>query len=182
MQYKLINTTTKEEFICEKVVVDGYEYYVNDSEIIKDEFYISLETNYATEPKERYVLYCLGVGLNGENPKKVIATTNPSLDIPQIIDEFEELKKEYFKSWSFGETNPNHFYNVLRDAYKKAKEQYQYTKQDMIEFAEWKDKLSPSQKVSVWSKNGESKGLFNMDNEQLLEKFENTRPKTIYFK
>ena len=37
-----------------------------------------------------------------------------------------------------------------------------------IEFAEWLDKLTPRQRVSVWSKNGESKGLFNMDNEQLL--------------
>jgi len=40
-----------------------------------------------------------------------------------------------------------------------------------IEFAEWLDKLTPRQRVSVWSKNGESKGLFNMDNEQLLEIF-----------
>ena len=40
-----------------------------------------------------------------------------------------------------------------------------------IEFAEWKDKLRPSQMVSFWSKNGEFKGKFDMDNEQLLEKF-----------
>ncbi len=40
-----------------------------------------------------------------------------------------------------------------------------------IKFADWLAKLSPNQKVSVWSKNGEAKGLFNMDNEQLLAKF-----------
>ncbi len=38
-----------------------------------------------------------------------------------------------------------------------------------IGFAEWKDKLRPSQMVSFWSKNGEFKGKFDMDNEQLLE-------------
>ena len=40
-----------------------------------------------------------------------------------------------------------------------------------IEFANWLGDLLPSQKVSVWSKNGEYRGLFTMDNEQLLEKF-----------
>ena len=39
-----------------------------------------------------------------------------------------------------------------------------------IGFAHWVSKLTPSQKVSVWSKNGEHKGLFTMDNEQLLDK------------
>ena len=40
-----------------------------------------------------------------------------------------------------------------------------------IEFADWVEKLPPSRKVSVWSKNGEHKGLFSMDNEQLLSIF-----------
>lgn len=41
-----------------------------------------------------------------------------------------------------------------------------------IEFANWLDKLQPSERVSVWSKDGQYKGLFTMDNEQLFEKFE----------
>lgn len=40
-----------------------------------------------------------------------------------------------------------------------------------ISFATWLNKLSPSQKVSVWSKDGQYQGLFSMDNEQLLEKY-----------
>jgi hypothetical protein len=40
-----------------------------------------------------------------------------------------------------------------------------------IGFANWVSKLTPSQKVSVWSKNGEHSGLFTMDNEQLLDKY-----------
>ncbi len=40
-----------------------------------------------------------------------------------------------------------------------------------IEFAEWLDTLKPNQRVSFWSKNGEYKGKFDMDNEQLLEIF-----------
>ena len=40
-----------------------------------------------------------------------------------------------------------------------------------IGFANWLEKLTPSQRVSVWSKNGEHSGLFTMDNEQLLDKY-----------
>jgi len=40
-----------------------------------------------------------------------------------------------------------------------------------IGFAEWLETLPPSRKVSMWSKNGELKGLFTMDNEQLLETY-----------
>lgn len=46
-----------------------------------------------------------------------------------------------------------------------------------ISFADWLDKLEPSQRTSVWSKNGEYRGLFTMDNEQLLEKYIDHRTK-----
>jgi len=40
-----------------------------------------------------------------------------------------------------------------------------------IGFADWLGKLRPSEMVSVWSKNGEYRGLFTMDNEQLLDNY-----------
>lgn len=43
-----------------------------------------------------------------------------------------------------------------------------------INFANWLATLSPNQKVSVWSKNGEHTGLVTMDNEQLLDKYKRT--------
>lgn len=48
-----------------------------------------------------------------------------------------------------------------------------------IDFANWLVTLTPSQKVSVWSKNGEHSGLFTMDNEQLLEKYKRTLKKEV---
>lgn len=48
-----------------------------------------------------------------------------------------------------------------------------------IEFSEWKEKLKPSQKVSFWSKNGEHRGKFDMDDEQLIEVFLEERSKAI---
>lgn len=38
-----------------------------------------------------------------------------------------------------------------------------------IGFADWLDTLKPYQRVSFWSKNGEYRGKFDMDNEQLLK-------------
>lgn len=48
-----------------------------------------------------------------------------------------------------------------------------------IDFANWLVTLTSSQKVSVWSKNGELSGLFSMDNEQLLEKYKRTLKKEV---
>ena len=51
-------------------------------------------------------------------------------------------------------------------------------KDEAVGFADWKDGLTPAQKVSVWSKNGEHRsGLYNMDNEQLYEKFQQSKHK-----
>ena len=41
----------------------------------------------------------------------------------------------------------------------------------MIGFADWLDKLTPANRVSVWSKDGSGSGIYTMDNEQLLERY-----------
>lgn len=87
MKYKVKNTVTGEETICEKVVADGEDYYVTKGKIPNESYYVSLENGFYIEPKERYVLYVNWSGLNGKNPKKIIATTNKSLDLPMVIDE-----------------------------------------------------------------------------------------------
>lgn len=47
-----------------------------------------------------------------------------------------------------------------------------YTREQMIELLDWYAALKPSEKVSVWSKDGQyNKGLFNMDSEQLVDRF-----------
>jgi hypothetical protein len=65
-----------------------YVLVVSDEEIKNDEYYVSWETNYSTEPKERYVIYVRGSGLNGTNPKKIIAyqpkNNAPELDLPLL--------------------------------------------------------------------------------------------------
>lgn len=33
MKYKLINKTTGEEHLCDKVIIEGFDYYVSDEKI-----------------------------------------------------------------------------------------------------------------------------------------------------
>lgn len=47
----------------------------------------------------------------------------------------------------------------------------------MIALLDWYDKLSPANRVSVWSKNGEYSGIFTMDSEQLVDRFLSIKPK-----
>lgn len=57
---------------------------------------------------------------------------------------------------------------IQREAYNQAlidRDNY------AMEFAKWVESLSPSDRVSVWSKNGSLNGLFDMDMEQLLRKY-----------
>lgn len=44
-------------------------------------------------------------------------------------------------------------------------------RQLIFEFVEWLNKLPSNKKVSVWSKDGSTKGLFSMDTEQLYDIF-----------
>lgn len=170
MQYKLINLETNQEFICEKVVVDGYEYYVyNNIDRNINDYYISqgfVSQNVFKWDKSQYKAYPNQKGV-------IIATNNSSLDIPQIVDEFESI------------ISSDHPQNYREKAgfikgYNKAKEQYTNTKQDMIEFAEWiKQNATTDQH---FKQNWMTIDKRNLTTEQVLELFEQSRPKTIYFK
>ena len=47
----------------------------------------------------------------------------------------------------------------------------EFERETVIKFADWLLSLSPSQKVSLWSKDGQLSGIFTMDGEQLLDRF-----------
>lgn len=81
-KYKLINTKTNEEHLCDKVTIDGFEYYVSDE--------TPEHGNYITYKNQLFIIQ------NGDNElfhlsKKIIATNNPNIDIPKVVDEVEEL-------------------------------------------------------------------------------------------
>lgn len=139
-KYKLINNLTKEETICSLVTIDEFDYYVNDNEIIQKDFYIDFRSDgnklEQFKTKEDWVL----VGIC--DSKKVITTNNPNIDIPKIINEFENLaeqdadKCEYYKH----PNSDNGYYDHVegfKAGYNKAKETYHFTVQDMLDFGKY---------------------------------------------
>ena len=81
MSYKLVNTQTGESHICEKIEKDGFDYYVNDSEIPTDAKYIAIEEN-----PRRFVIYSKCVtGTLGSSPKLIIFSNEPSFFPPGLF-------------------------------------------------------------------------------------------------
>lgn len=136
MKYRLINSKTKEEHLCDKVIIDGFDYYVSDGDRIVGDCYI-------------------GKGFNGKNlfqwsssqenqypnqKGKVIATNNPNIDIPKVVDEAENLFWKIINS-----ETPQSTDELLLQAtkygfkfgYNKSQETHPYSDEDMIEFGWW---------------------------------------------
>ena len=79
--------------IYRSIEVDGIIYWYSGDEILKDEPYLAWETNYATRPKERWVIYYKSNGLNGENQRKIIAQSGTVLEgVPVISLEINNKK------------------------------------------------------------------------------------------
>ena len=88
MKYKLINITTKKETLCDKVTVDGFDYYVNDDEFDSSKNY------FIDFQDDRNSLHQIGYDLDDDGWieqydvkffKKVIACNNPNIDVPQVV-------------------------------------------------------------------------------------------------
>lgn len=130
-KFKLINNKTKEETICSLVTIDEFDYYVNDNEIIQKDFYIDFRSDgnklEQFKTKEDWVL----VGIC--DSKKVITTNNPNIDIPKVIDEVKTLSLEYTINKNTQFFTKHDFEN----GYRKAKETYHFTVQDMLDFGKY---------------------------------------------
>ncbi len=75
--YKLINQATKEEYLCSKITISGFDYYINDNEIKDKDWYTN--GKYLYQADRHYT--------KAEKDKKVIATNNGNIeDLPKLIE------------------------------------------------------------------------------------------------
>lgn len=139
-KYKLINNKTKEEHICSKVVIDGFEYYVSDTYINQlkpdDKYYTIVEN------PRRVVQYSKHIQNNFS--QVVICSNNPDLSIPQIIDEVEKLADDII-GLQLGRS-------ILVDGFiqgfNKSKELYPFSIEDIANLIQW---LAISENFSLCS-------------------------------
>ena len=132
-KYKLINTTTKEEHLCDKVTIDGFDYYVSD-EIIKD----VRPYNGEWQIEKGYILNKLPTYLTDLSEcRLVIATNNLNIDIPQILEEPNETLIHQIAADLGYRMLPDDLEEGIKAGYKESQETHPFSEDDMVEFGKY---------------------------------------------
>lgn len=179
MKYKLINQQTKEEYLCQKVVIEGFDYYVSDDKIIQNDYYIDFRTDNDRvehfKEKDDWVL----VGIC--DSKKVLATNNPNINIPKVVDEVERLAKDYaikeVGNWYneiglSGDKWGDETHLDFKNGYNHSQSTHPFSEEDVIEFNDWQTSLLTSK---------DSQLLIDKTTKELLQLWKDQRVQTIYF-
>ena len=98
MKYKLVNRKTSEEHICSRETVNGFDFYIGG--VIKD----INESNVWHKTETKFHPYLKSIGttrfaideFEKGNFLKVIATNDPSKELPKVVDE-ETIKTIYYE-------------------------------------------------------------------------------------
>lgn len=187
MRYKLINKQTGEEYLCDKVTIDSFDYYYIDeliphnpnggtngnficlSEIISNKDYgVKLGDKYYVSPFVKNVGQCGGC-------RKLIATNDPNIDVPKVLiikececnlalyPDQEEICKDFCNN--------------------KSQETHPFSEEDMIEFGQW---VSHNDWVYLPSKNywvnEEQEELEQkLKSKELLQLWKEQKPKIVYY-
>lgn len=202
-KYKLINSVTKIETICDKVTIDGFDYYINNDKLIPN--------YYVFDPIGNRITKIHLVSKKGENfgAKKVIATNNPNIDIPKVVcnidltklcyydrrnpdfsikEEYGYDKEEVEATGNFAKKDcacDNCFYgrSQLTEQLIKSQETHPFSEEDMIEFGQWVSRNDwvylPSRERWV---NEDREGLEQkLSSQVLLQIWKEERIKTLYY-
>lgn len=122
-KFKLINKQTGEEHLCEKVVIDGWDYYVSDNHAVSGDFAL-----YAGHVTKKLVDTEWTTG-----DKKVIATNNPNIDVPKVVDE----TWEFFKKIDGTCEKDKYEHWLYKSGYNKSQETHPFSEEDMKKFGKF---------------------------------------------
>ena len=142
MKYRLIDKTTGIETFCDKVTIDGFDYYVSDEHktnsvhIPKDGIIMEQIVNYNTEEYKSSVRT-----FGNKNHRFVIATNNSNIDIPQVVDGVEIIcindLQEFYGTDIQLTSEGEKYLSGFKTGYNKSQQTYPFSEDDMIEFAEF---------------------------------------------
>lgn len=176
-KYKLINITTKEEHFCDKITIDGFDYYMSNEKANKINQWV-LDTDnfpdcivYKTDEEFFRI---------GKEEFLCTATNNPNIDIAKVVDEVEALawhstNKKYpdvnDENSSQEELNIwNSYWEGFQTGHNKSKETHPNSDEDTIGFA-------------VWRSTTNTKEFHNCKNvQEQFQLWKEQQPKIVYYK
>ena len=123
--YNLINKKTNEKTLCDKVTIDGYDYYVIS---------IAIECKYGISKLNEVVE--IKIGYDAILYKGIICSNNPNIDIPKVADEVDVWINEITSTLKDVHTIKTSKM-CLKAGYNKSQETHPFSEDDMIEFAEF---------------------------------------------
>jgi hypothetical protein len=166
MKYLLINQQTGEETLCDKVTVDGFDYYVTNINPIMGSKYFD-DTNAIRKVTITDTTYWS----IRQNYKSITACTNPILDIPQVVDDVQNLAFQYCKS------SQSHRRGFI-DGYHKSQETHPFSEEDMVEFAVW---LNDTDGIVKQTKHIDFAKSDKEVAKELLQLWKSQQPKKVYY-
>lgn len=175
MKYKLININTEEEHLCDKVTINDFEYYINEditSEEVGDIVY-SKEFNEVFQILDSEAL----VGTN----YKVIATNDPNVNVPKVVDEVAKKTAEFAFCYPGVQTEEEYdskllwFYCGLIDS----QETPPFSEEDMIDFSNWLVNQKWD-KIMIQGYNDDG-SLKCKTTKELLQFWKEQKPEIIYY-
>lgn len=172
MKYLLKQNKEDKGIFCEKVTIDVFDYYVSDE--------IQLGTNNVwVATKSRVFKFEMFMGvIKSDMPRLVIATNNPNIDIPKVVDEVEIVMSKYV-------INPNEHLWV-KSVVRQFQSTYANSDEDMIEFNEWiVNNWSPNGRNGCWDSielNSKKEPKYLVDStKELLQIWKSSQPKIVYY-
>jgi hypothetical protein len=183
-KYKLINTKTKEEHLCDKVTIDGFDYYIDYKQPIEaGKWYISNQApRLCVKVKDGQYPY-IHLNKKGEEIADfhtwkgvIICSNNPNIDIPKII---------IVKNCQCNLTLYPDQKEMCKDfCNNKLQETHPFSEEDMIEFAEWCRNSAVREfaygigETNNWELKSEQKIVTT---KELLQLWKEQQPKIIYY-
>lgn len=183
MKYLLKKDEQDKGVLCDKVNIDGFDYYYIDelilynpnggtngnfvclSEIISNnEHGIKLGDKQYISPFVKNVGSCGGC-------RKIIATNNTSIDLPKVVELLDYETKKYSEI-------TEELQRVIGFAlgYNKSQETHPFSEEDMIEFANWVQTNYYCVEINIWLKEGNYYTI-----KELLQIWKEQQPKVIYY-
>ena len=198
MKYKLINNQTKEEHLCDKVTIDGFDYYISEEKSLSDngDWYLG-HPNYDTLSK-----WSMSGMHEGKQVwiNKVIATNNPNIDIPKVINVVDDLalKETLYQIDLIYNTEQRKKDNkktisilyfeglsLYKTGYNKSQEIHPFSEEDMVKFSEWLAinyvPTTASKELKYWQKDTYQNKEYFYSTKELLQLWKEQRTKTLYY-